>query len=126
MGKKHKSKPTTAVINQVVVEKTNPEDGRLERTCKRCNKPFSISSSEQKWLKDHNLEFFTHCKTCRAARKAERAATATDAVASVKVAPLEEAAAHIDAAAKAVTTMSKRASGFASYLKSEPSTYNGK
>lgn len=42
---------------------------RINVTCKKCHKPFSISDGQQKWLKDHGLDNFTMCKACRDARK---------------------------------------------------------
>lgn len=45
------------------------ENSREQRICKTCNKPFSISEGEMKWIKEHNLAPFTHCKHCRMMRK---------------------------------------------------------
>ena len=45
---------------------------RLEVVCKDCNKPFSISDAEQKWLKDNGLQNFKRCKECRKKRRERR------------------------------------------------------
>jgi len=42
---------------------------RITKNCRSCNKPFSISGSEQEWFKGKGLEPFTHCKQCRAKEK---------------------------------------------------------
>ena len=42
---------------------------RLQRVCRTCQKPFSISPAEQLWLKDRELKPFTHCKECRKRRR---------------------------------------------------------
>lgn len=45
------------------------ENTREQRICKTCHKPFSITEGELQWLKDHKLLPFTHCSSCRKARK---------------------------------------------------------
>ena len=42
---------------------------RLNRICRMCNKPFSISEKEQEWLTKHGLDFYTHCGECRRKRR---------------------------------------------------------
>lgn len=45
---------------------------KLQKICKTCNKPFSISDKEQEWLKSKNLKLFEHCRHCRKRRKRKK------------------------------------------------------
>ena len=45
-------------------------EGRIQRECVDCRKPFSISPNEAAWLKERKLELFKRCKACRTKRKA--------------------------------------------------------
>ena len=51
---------------------TDVNEGDLFLNCKRCNAPFTIPISEQRWLKERGLELFVHCKGCRALRRKEK------------------------------------------------------
>lgn len=62
--------------NQAQTQEKKMDNGN--RICRSCNKPFVISVGEVVWLKEHNLELFTHCQDCRKSRKQARlAATAS-------------------------------------------------
>ena len=45
---------------------------RVIKTCKDCNKPFSISGNELEWLKNIGLTPFKRCSECRKKRKQQR------------------------------------------------------
>lgn len=41
----------------------------MKVTCKDCNKQFTISEGELKWLADKGFKPFKRCKECRKKRK---------------------------------------------------------
>lgn len=41
----------------------------MKVTCKDCNKQFTISEDELKWLADKGFKPFKRCKECRKKRK---------------------------------------------------------
>lgn len=45
------------------------EGNRISKTCKDCNKPFSMTSDEIAWLDERGLRPFTRCKACREAKQ---------------------------------------------------------
>jgi len=45
---------------------------RINKVCRSCNKPFSISEKELNWLEERDLKPFEHCKECRARRRGQK------------------------------------------------------
>lgn len=43
----------------------------VTKTCKTCNKPFSISKGELEWLERRGLKPFERCPECRKKRREE-------------------------------------------------------
>lgn len=39
-------------------------EAKINRTCKKCGKQFSISSKQQRWFEHRSLALPTHCSTC--------------------------------------------------------------
>ena len=42
---------------------------RIEKTCKECKKPFSITKDELTWLEEKGLAPFERCSECRKKRR---------------------------------------------------------
>lgn len=47
---------------------------RVQKVCKECHKPFSISDGELNWLKEKGLMPFERCSACRKKRRDEKKA----------------------------------------------------
>lgn len=42
---------------------------RIVKSCKECQKPFSVSEEELNWLKEKGLAPFERCSECRKKRR---------------------------------------------------------
>lgn len=49
-------------------------ENRIQKVCKECHKPFSISESELNWLKSKGFMPFERCSECRRKRRDEKKA----------------------------------------------------
>lgn len=42
---------------------------RVQKKCKQCNKPFSLTAEHIRWLNERGLVEMEYCKACREARR---------------------------------------------------------
>lgn len=45
---------------------------RVQKICKSCHKPFSITKGELDWLKEKGFQPFERCSECRKKRRLEK------------------------------------------------------
>lgn len=51
---------------------------RIQKICRDCKKPFSLTAEHMKWFEDRNLKPYTRCSECRKKKKNEEALKETN------------------------------------------------